>query len=267
MTEPSHIEPVRRTRLSHLIVQQLCGLIRETRLRPGDRLPPERDLAEQLHVSRASLREALRSMEIAGLVESRHGGGTYVRDALSWDAVSPLALVLQASDDTVGDLWEVRLIIEPEIAARAALRATPEDLSSLESLLKRQKAAVGKVETSLGLDREFHKALAKASHNSVALLVVELIGAHLREGRIHFVASRDRQLSALRCHTEILDAVRARNPESARAAMLHHLQEVEAYIMAAFVDGLSKGNEVGPVSDAAGTGPHTVDATTVSQRS
>jgi GntR family transcriptional repressor for pyruvate dehydrogenase complex len=230
------LEPVRRARLSHQIVLRLCEQIRQGQLRPGDRLTAERELADQLRVSRSSLREALRTLELAGLVESRHGGGTYVRDAVAWDAVSPLALVLQASGDAVGDLWEIRLIVEPEIAGRAAIRATPEDLAALEDALTRQVAALGRVEESVGADRELHKALARASHNSVAVRVVELIGALLFEGRSHFVALEERQQSALRCHREIVDAVRQGDPEAARSAMRRHLQEVEAHIVATLVE-------------------------------
>jgi GntR family transcriptional repressor for pyruvate dehydrogenase complex len=119
-------------------------------------------LADQLRVSRSSLREALRTMESAGLVESHHGGGTFVRDAVSCDAVSPLALVLQAPGDTVGDLWEIRLIVEPEIAARAALRATGEDLAAIDGLVDRQEAALDREDVSLGLGRDFHTARAYA---------------------------------------------------------------------------------------------------------
>jgi DNA-binding FadR family transcriptional regulator len=98
------------------------------------------------------------------------------------------------------------------------------------------------VDRSLAFDREFHKALASASHNTVAIHVVELIGLHLREGRTHFAASRGRQQNALDRHTEILAAVRSHNPETARGAMLRHLKEVEAYIMDAVVgDGVDVG--------------------------
>jgi GntR family transcriptional repressor for pyruvate dehydrogenase complex len=233
MSDQTLVEPVRRSRLSRQIVLQLCELIREGRLRAGDRLPAERELAEQLRVCRSSLREALRTMELAGLVESHHGGGTYVRDAVSWDAVSPLALVLQTSGDTVGDLWEIRLIVEPEIAARAALRASDVDLAALAALLDRQEAALDREDVSLGIDRDFHIALAHASHNAVAVRVVELIGSLLLAGRGHFITSPERRLSALVRHREILAAVRSRVPEEARSAMLHHLQEVESYIVGA----------------------------------
>ena len=95
-------------------------MIRQGQLRPGDRLPSERDLSEQLHVSRASLREALRALEIAGIVTSRQGGGTRIREVFDDGILSPLSLVLDASTDLVGDLWEVRSIFEPAVASRAA---------------------------------------------------------------------------------------------------------------------------------------------------
>jgi GntR family transcriptional repressor for pyruvate dehydrogenase complex len=236
MSDQTLVEPVRRSRLSHQIVLQLCELIRAGRLQAGDRLPAERELAEQLRVSRSSLREALRTMEHAGLVESHHGGGTYVRDAVSWDAVSPLALVLRTTDDAVGDLWEIRLIVEPEIAARAALRATDQDLGALTTLLERQEAALEREDVSLDIDRGFHIALAQASHNAVAVRVVELIGSLLLAGRGHFITSPERRLCALQRHREIVAGVRTRQPEAARVAMVRHLQEVESYIVGALAD-------------------------------
>jgi GntR family transcriptional regulator, transcriptional repressor for pyruvate dehydrogenase complex len=235
MSEQVLVEPIRRSRLSQQIVVRLSALIREGRLRAGDRLPAERELADQLRVSRSSLREALRTMELAGLVESRHGGGTYVRDAVAWNAVSPLALVLQASGDAVGDLWEIRLMVEPEIAARAALRATGDNLDELDELLARQAACLADEEGSLRLDRQFHAALAGASQNAVAVQVVELIGSLLQAGRSHFITSPERRQHALSWHREIVAAVRGRDPESARSAMRRHLQEVEAYIVGALV--------------------------------
>lgn len=241
MSDQTIVKPVQRSRLSQQIVLQLLASIREGRLQPGDRLTAERELADQLQVSRSSLREALRTLEIAGLVESRHGGGTYVRDAFAGTGgtggtgVSPLALLLQSSGDTVGDLWEIRLIVEPEIAARAAVRAAPEDLDKMEELLHRQEAALGDAETALGIDREFHTALAHASRNAVAVRVLELIGSLLLAGRGHFIASTERQKSALRRHREILAAVRDRSPDEAGTAMRRHLQEVESYIVAALV--------------------------------
>lgn len=234
------VEPIRRSRLSQQIVIQICQLVREGQLRPGDRLPSERDLAEQLQVSRASLREALRALETAGIVESRHGGGTYVRDFFDQGIISPLALVLSASGDIVGDLWEVRIIFEPAIAAQAAVRAKLTDIECLQRIVGQQGDTFDTPdgnERAVALDREFHSALARASGNTVAVRVIELINQLLWEGRSHFITSPERRSRAHRCHREILSAVEARLPHDAREAMLRHLQEVEAFILGELMAG------------------------------
>jgi len=237
MSATSLVEPVRRSRLSHQIVLQLTEMIREGRLRPGDRLPGERELADQLTVSRSSLREALRAMECAGLIVSHNGSGVFVRDAVVWDAVSPLALVLQASGDAVGDLWEIRLIAEPEIAARAAIWATADDLARLGDVVDRHALAIDRDDLFLSIDRELHACLAQSSRNSVAVQVVELMTSLVMTGRAHLVTSMERRQTAVRRHREIVAAVAARDPEAARGAMLHHLQDSEAYIVGSLPGG------------------------------
>lgn len=231
-------EPARRPRLSQEIIAQICQMIRHGRLQAGDRLPSERELAEQIGVSRPSLREALRALEIAGLVETRHGGGTYVRDLLS-GPISSLALVLDASGDMVGDLWEVRTIFEPPIAALAALRATPEDIDLLGQIIARMRE-IGFDPTSSEqasmLDRSFHAAVVRASGNVAAVHVLQVIHQHLQEGRRHFINSPARWSQAQAAHCAILDAIRRRQPREAHDAMLQHLQDVEAFILGALIE-------------------------------
>jgi GntR family transcriptional repressor for pyruvate dehydrogenase complex len=177
------------------------------------------------------LREALRTLEVAGLVESRHGGGTYVRDVFEHGLVPTLALALRATGDVVGDLWEVRGIVEPAIAARAAARATADDLAALEALLAEQATALEHEERLLALDRQFHAALARASGNAVAVRVIELINGLLEEGKVHFMTSQSRRHRAYDRHREIAAAIAAGQPQVARDAMLRHLQEVEEHIL------------------------------------
>lgn len=233
MPEDRAVKPIKRTRLSQQIVLEICRLIRSGQFEAGDALPPERDLALQLGVSRTSLREALRSLEIVSLVETRHGGGTYVRDFADFGIDAPLAVVLEATGDLVGDLCEARLIFEPPIAARAALNATAEDIAVLDDILERQRLVMSKPgsrDDFIELDRMFHSATARASRNIVAVRVIQLLNRLLYMERRHFVTSAARTRQAFAWHIKALEAMRAGNPESAQEAMRGHLQEVEEFI-------------------------------------
>ncbi|MBX6341350.1 MAG: FadR family transcriptional regulator [Thermomicrobiaceae bacterium] len=228
------IEPVQRSRLYQQVVVQLCQLIQSGQIRPGDRLPPERALAEQFSVGRSSIREALRTLEVAGLVESRHGSGVYVRNVPLDDVMAPLPLAFLASGDLVGDLWEMRAIVEPELAARAALRARADELEALERNLERQRAAMtdaGQRDDFLAADRDFHTAIARASRNDVAVRIIQLLNQTLFESRRHFIAREDRMRLAHAMHSEIFSALRAREPRQARDAMRRHLEVVGEQIL------------------------------------
>lgn len=227
-------EPVRRSRVSQQVVAEICREIRQGIYRAGDQLPPEREFAEQLQVSRPSLREALRVLEMTGIVESRHGGGTFVLDMFSAGIVSPLSMLLEATGDVVGDLWEMRLIFEPAIAARAAVRATADSIEHLESLTDqlRESATNGAPDDlAIQIDRDFHNALATASGNQVAVRVLTLINELLMDGRRHFITSEERRNRAYTGHRSILNAVRDHDPVAARLAMIRHLEVIEAFIL------------------------------------
>src|SRR5438552_3966331 len=122
------IEPIRRDRLYQGIVQQIEGLLERGELKPGDQLPPERQLAEQFQVSRASVREALRSLELLGIVETHAGGGTFVRHAQPDDLARPLHSLI-ARGHTLTDVIDVRGLIEPAVAERAAQNITEEEIA------------------------------------------------------------------------------------------------------------------------------------------
>jgi len=245
MSDPLAIVPVRRSRISQQIVVQLCQMIRQGQLRPGDRLPSERELSEQLQVSRASLREALRALEIAGIVASKQGGGTYIREVFDDGILSPLSLVLDASTDLVGNLWEVRSIFEPAVASRAALRAQPDDLTALEQIVEEQRTFLERDmpnDVWLESDRAFHVAVARASRNEVSVRVIRLINELLQDGRRHFATQADRRQRAYIWHREIADWIREGQSQHARDAMLAHLHEVEEVII---------GEVIAPVEESA----------------
>lgn len=227
-------ESPRRSRVSQQVVTRICQSIRHGIYQVGDQLPPERELAEQLQVSRPSLREALRVLEMTGIVESRHGGGTFVLDLVPSGVVSPLSVLLEATGDAVGDLWEMRIIFEPAIVARAAARARPESIEVLTALVDRLQNSIANKASDddvIQIDRDFHIALAEASGNKVALRVLTLIAELLTEGRRHFITSDERRNRAYQAHSRILDALVAHDSVAARTAMLEHLEEIEAFIM------------------------------------
>src|SRR5215468_10780085 len=146
------VEPVKSTRIYEEIIRQVKQMIGEGRLKSGDQLPPERDLAEKFVVSRTSVREALRALESLGLVEIRPGEGTFVREVSVETLIEPLALVMASQREAISELFEARRLLEPSIAALAARRATPEELSEMDRILEEQAKEVAAGRTGLEPD-------------------------------------------------------------------------------------------------------------------
>ena len=215
------LQAVKRARLFEEVMVQLAQLIRQGRLRPGDRLPPERELAERLHVSRATVREALRVMQLQGLIDSRHGSGNFIATGKAED------LALALNHLALNDIFECRMLIEPSIAALAAQRASDGDIAQLEALLKEQARRVAQHESAVKLDVAFHSALAGATHNHALLQVgAELIKV-LAPSRTQGLQSPQRAQLSLLSHRRILEAVKARNAAEARYAMEQHIRMVD----------------------------------------
>src|SRR5512132_646502 len=158
------LEPVKSIRIYEDIVRQVKALIADGRLTSGDRLPPERELAERFRVSRTSVREALRSLQSRGLIEIRAGEGAFVRAVPGEARSEPLALGILPHREAVGELFEARRILEPAIAALAARRATPEDIAEMARILEEQAKEVAQGRTGLIQDAAFHGAMAASAH-------------------------------------------------------------------------------------------------------
>src|SRR5208282_4492655 len=204
----AEFEAVRKTKLYEKVAQQIRGLIRDGLLKPGDKLPPERELAETFQVSRSSLRDAIRSLEVMGLLEPRQGEGTIVLDLDASALVSPLSMMLQQKRELIGELLDLRRIIKPPLAARAATHTTPEEIALMEEILERQKEKVDRGELAIDEDSEFHYALASAAKNSVILKVVDVFMDLLRESRERSLQVEGRLQKSLLGHKRIMSAVR-----------------------------------------------------------
>ena len=230
------IEPIRRSRIYEHIVEQIRALIHEGRWSPGDQIPPERELAERFRVSRTSVREALRALEMQGVIESRQGGGTFVRTADTEALVPPLASAILRGRQELAEVLEVRELIEPGIARQAAIRATDEHITELESLLERQRTCIEQGRPFVDEDTAFHYTLAKAADNHIMLRLHNVILDLLRESRQSYLHVPDRPQMSLRGHEAILNAVKAHDAEAAYDASLAHITQVRDGILRAISD-------------------------------
>jgi len=217
---------VRPARISEKLAKDLEQLLQDGVWRPGDQLPGERDLASRFGVSRSSVREALRILELHGWVEIRQGDGTRV--ASPSESFGRRLRSRLHQEDFIVELFEVRRILEPAVAALAAERSHPQGVARLEELLAQQQAAKEDLYRFVELDMFFHKTLADMSRNAVLSQIVGLLEVELRQIRLVSTAKRYRPEVTLTEHRRILEAIRASDPEAARQAMLAHLSTVES---------------------------------------
>jgi GntR family transcriptional repressor for pyruvate dehydrogenase complex len=226
MRDAGLLEPVRRSRIYEHIVEQIQALISDGALKAGDQLPPERELAERFRVSRTSVREALRALEMSGFIEGRQGGGTFVRAPSASELVQPLATALLAGRRELEDVLEVREMIEPALARKAAERATAEQIAELESILDRQSEKVRQGESFPEEDEAFHHAIAVAAGNPLVLRLLSVVMDLLHELRAGYLQGDDRPRRSLDGHRQMLEAIVRRDGDAAFAATLAHISQV-----------------------------------------
>jgi GntR family transcriptional repressor for pyruvate dehydrogenase complex len=228
-TEPA-IEPIKRVKLYEEVAARIRELIADGELRPGQALPSERKLAEQFKVGRAVIREAIRQLEVSGLVESRHGGGNYIREITVEHLVAPIASVLNGMSHLREELMDARLFFEPQIARAAAVRATPEDLRLLEDVIRRQEESMASGQLGAEEDAEFHDLLARATHNTVVERVMEVIDNLLEDSHVRYFRSVERSKVSLEGNRRILKAVQNREQDAAQKAMIEHLEAIARHL-------------------------------------
>ena len=214
--------PIHNEGLTEHIVRRMKEIILEGVLRPGDRLPPERDLSMMLNVSRSSLRQALKAFQVMGVLEVRQGSGNYLTENAPAVLREPQGLLVPLSGVSFAELFEARRAIEAESAACAAKRARRTEIDEMENAILRMKASRDNFAKFAEHDAAFHRAIAVASGNGVFEWFVTLIQQILMEA--HIAHARVSKLPGiLDAHRRILDAIRARDSEQARNEMLAHL--------------------------------------------
>ncbi|MBZ5648531.1 MAG: FadR family transcriptional regulator [Acidobacteriia bacterium] len=226
-------EAIRRNKVYEEVARQIESLILE-KLKPGDKLPPERELAEMFSVSRSSIRDAIRSLELAGLLEPRQGVGTVVCELTAESLINPLVNALKHKRELVSELLEVRKMLEPPLAARAAKHASPDEIAEMEDILRRQAEKVSRGEMTIDEDSEFHYSIAMASGNSVVLKVLDLLMDLLRETRERSLQVAGRAQRSLAGHRQILAAIKRGDGAAADSAMRRHIEDVEQIVLNKF---------------------------------
>jgi GntR family transcriptional regulator, transcriptional repressor for pyruvate dehydrogenase complex len=224
-TKPA-IVPIRRVKLYEEVAGRIRSLIASGELGPGQALPSERKLAEQFRVGRTVVREAIRQLEVSGLVESRHGGGNYVREVTVEHLVAPIATVLNGMVHLREELVDARLLFEPQMARAAAARATPEDLRGLQDIIRRQEERVANGRSGAEEDAEFHDLLARATRNTVVERIMEVIDGLLEDSQARLFRSVERSEISLEGNRRILEAVLRHDQEAAQEAMVEHLEDI-----------------------------------------
>ena len=224
------IAPLKKTRIPEEIANRIRrGLLDRTF--PADQaLPSERVLAQRFGVSRGSVRDAFRMLEVMGLVEMRHGQGTFPRELSIERVVTPLASVITHQRDLQDELMDARRMFEPAVARAAADRGTEADARELERILAAQRRKLRQGQNAIVEDTAFHAVLARATGNRVVVRIMETLNELLVESRKQTLRHKGRPGVSLAGHEEIVAAVRRHDLEGAAAAMRRHIDQIRALL-------------------------------------
>ncbi len=220
-----HLKPIVKSRLSEAAMRQIQGLITSRGLKPGDRLPSERDLVRQLEISRTSVREALRMLEIMGLVQVKPGRGAFIKDLTS-DLAVPLATWIAGHRESLRNYFEVRMILEPASAALAALRAQPEDVVKLQREIETFDRCLqtGDLVGLIQADIDFHLLIGRATGNHTLQLFTDTVSRLLVDSWKASLRTNGRPQKTVQEHARIVAAIEAHDAPQAKRSMESHLQ-------------------------------------------
>lgn len=232
------LKPIKTRKIYEEIVEQIRELVARGELKPGDRLPSERDLVERLKVSRASIREALSALELMGLLEVRSGEGTFVRRLRSESVVAPLAWMLTMEKGTVLELLEIRKILEVQAVGMAAERAEAEDIRELSAALDQLQDDLNSPTSDGSADHRFHYAVTRATKNKIMIRLMDTISDlmkySLKASRSKLYEGKYTPALLFQEHKKIYEAIVEKDVEEAKDCMLAHLTGVEEEILKGF---------------------------------
>ncbi len=226
-------KPIKAKKIYEEIVEQIRVLMAGGELKPGDKLLPERELADKLQVSRASVREAIRALEMMGFVEIRPGDGTFVRDRNADDIIQPLAMFLAIERSSLFEMFEIRRIFESATAALAAEHASDDEVLHLGNALDNMIQSFNVKDSEKGeeYDTAFHYIIAEATHNGLLIrlfrTITEDFSRSVSVARRQIYIDEHNPVNIIDQHRRIFDAIKMHDPERASQAMLEHLNYAE----------------------------------------
>lgn len=227
-------KPIKSLKIYEQVIEQIKDMIYSGQLKRGDKLPSERELTDQLNVSRASIREAFSVLEMIGLIESRPGEGTFIRNNRSDIHLEPLSLILMMEDNIALELLELRRVLEIDCVRLAAERATLEELQEMERQMDIMESGAGHEDQSIKADIRFHYAIAKACKNKVLydvmMAISEAMDFHIKNTRTKLVSDPETMMNFARQHRRIYNALEKQDQNLAMEEMRKHLDYVEGLI-------------------------------------
>jgi GntR family transcriptional repressor for pyruvate dehydrogenase complex len=217
-----------------MVATEIRGMIRDAGFQPGDKIFSEHDLTKRLQVSRASVREAIRILEVTGLVSVHQGKGVFLREPRE-EGFDALGRYIREHSDSLFEIFEVRLLVEPACAGRAAVAATDREIQEMRESLQRFEShcAADELEGAIQQDEVFHTKIAEASRNRTLHVLMKTFARNLSEGWITSLTVPGRQIKTISEHRAILDGIEARDADAASTAMHLHLtnalREIRGY--------------------------------------
>jgi DNA-binding FadR family transcriptional regulator len=225
----SEFPPIVKIDITEEIIGRIKALLAKGRLKAGSRLPPERDLARILGVGRPALRQALKALATMGIIDSRVGQGTFISRS-TWELLAaPMDFMMLLNVVSIRELFEVRKALEVELAGLAAERATDDDLSHINAVLRKQEISLANPQAFLEGDLEFHAAIAAASRNILFLAILDNLSRLMIESRQKLLLQEQDLSLSFKDHQRICAEIAAKNTLGAREAMLRHLDRVYHY--------------------------------------
>jgi len=231
LEEKTLFSPIKQKRISEEIAEQLKALIFEGRLQPGESLPPERELAKSLNVSRVSLREALNTLQGMGLIEIQQGNRTFVRPITTRSIYDPLVSFCKESSLNILKVFEIRKYLEVGSIALAAQRASENEIKEIGKLLKGMEEDLKHDRLGAKTDMDFHYVITKATHNEAYIhtmqTIYDLLQEELRLAWGGVFEKQERRQALFEQHRNIFTAIKERSPEKGIQAAIEHMNYVE----------------------------------------